>query len=187
VFATHPLKPQRLTGLDRPMPSGSIPFEHSRLVVVTDALSAFTEALRPGQPTATLRELRMISDACGAVQEVAELRAGRIAWTELSAQLGSLTDGPQPQSERSRDLAAAAAAIHQNLERGLGVNQPQVGWLLDNVAHAALRHIDRAAGRWIVPVGHRQISEARVAEWLERTPFLMTRGDVERLHLGIRR
>jgi len=192
--AATPPDPQRIGGLDRPIPAASLPAGLSPSESALEAMAGLVDELhRRDRPQLTTRQMVAV---CRASEEVAR-RAAEVsdllpraaeAWTAARSMIARFTDAA-PGSVFDDALVRRAARTVEGLtrafadggyaERGMHADAVRLTALLPGVAAQLESELRSARPSLIVPVGERPLREARVTEWLARKAFMAERADVQ--------
>jgi hypothetical protein len=183
AYAARAPVAERIGALDRPLPRGSIPIECTAGQTLLDSMSTIVDTLKQRWPLASAREMSGIASAMEALQGECNRRDVKVVssvdWVELQRIANMVIDGESRQRANLAPLMGAVTHVHMALRETIDANEIEIAaTMVQSVAVVAAVHVERSVGQWIVPVGERQLSEDRVAEWLRRETLILNRLDV---------
>lgn len=200
-----PADPERLIGQDLLIPTNLLPRDASPARVAAESMAALVTRFRSaGQEPMSVRALLGACYAGESAAYAGTIVAGsRVlgprpeaaqAWQRLRAELSRFTDRPRRGTEPAEPALRCALRVHDSLQRALsqlpsrrtdGARALTVdaelirrtALLLPALAGGISQQLHRPTA-WIVTGGPRPLHEGRVAEWLQRKPFVARADDL---------
>jgi len=181
--AAHAPVARRINALDRPVPVGCVPFERTTGQILADSVSIIVDTLREKSPVASAREIAAVAAAVEGVLNAcrgADLAIEpTVDWAELRLIASQVIDGESRARENLRALVPATVRINQCLREPMPADELHIAAsMMPALDAATAMHVKRSIGRWIIPVGERHLSEARVSEWLRHEAFVLSKTDI---------